>query len=120
MLTRHAASQGVPGHVYAHVLAHRIRSGRVSVDLSDGHLEPVKKTAGASDPDPDPDPKPNPNPYLTLILISTVAQTLNLTLALTCQDRRCAAHICAVVSSPSVPTLAYHGVRKPPVRFMSW
>ena len=41
-----AAPQGVPGHVYAHVLAQRIRSGRVSVDLSDGHLEPVK-TAGA-------------------------------------------------------------------------
>ena len=49
MLTENVALQGVPGHVYAHVLAHRIRSGRVSVDLSDGHLEPVEKeTAGAS------------------------------------------------------------------------
>jgi len=60
MLNQHAAPQGVPGHVYAHVLAHRIRSGRVSVDLSDGHLEPVK-TAGASHSNSKSKPTPNPS-----------------------------------------------------------
>ena len=88
MLTQHAVRQGVPGHVYAHVLAHRIRSGRVSVDLSDGHLEPVK-TAGAMHPHPNPNPDPhphiNPNPNPN-------------TLTLLRQDRRCAAHTYATSS----------------------
>lgn len=33
--------QGVPGHVYAHVLASRVRSGRLSIDASDQLVEAV-------------------------------------------------------------------------------
>lgn len=31
--------EGVPGHVYAHVLAERMRSGRLSLDASDHLIE---------------------------------------------------------------------------------